>query len=111
MREMRFRAWGIPEGKMYIPFTLKEAIEEQGAKMPDDNVYMQFTGLKDCHGKEIYEGDILKYYYPHAPENENGRIKEIRWVGYRYDITDRCSKNWKVIGNLWENPELLKEAR
>ena len=119
MREIKFRAWDKKRKEMfYSDFQISADggihwwKPEEGYCWPRKDVeLMQFTGLKDKNGKEIYEGDILKYYYPHAPENEKGRIKEIRWVGYRYDITDRCSKNWKVIGNLWENPELLKEAR
>ena len=85
---------------------------------------MQFTGLLDKNGKEIYEGDILK--------SELGKISEVQWVnenigvnggeygiGYVGWIADfygdksDCGLNeWniEVIGNIYENPELLKEA-
>jgi len=70
---------------------------------------MQFTGLKDKHNKEIYEGDICKH---------NEDISEIKyWEGafifnkyatHNYSLTNfACCRTFEVIGNIYENPELL----
>jgi len=71
----------------------------------------QYTGLKDKDGKDIYEGDILEY-------RDEDNIKEIHKVFWG-DASFQCAgqylehlyltTNWKIIGNIYENPELLEE--
>jgi hypothetical protein len=111
MKKIKFRAWDKKKKEMLLPtqkFMWGELPSFGRFETNDDFELMQFTGLLDNAGVLIYEGDILKYIYPHAPKYDKGPIKAIQWVGYRYDITDRASKNWKVIGNIWENKELLR---
>jgi uncharacterized phage protein (TIGR01671 family) len=71
---------------------------------------MQYTGLKDKNGKEIYEQDILKNI------DLNGIVFVMEWVKNSYGLVDRNNKyitgiysnKCKIIGNIYENPEILE---
>lgn len=110
MRELKFRAWSKEDKKLHKPQTLQE-IHSKGIGLPqNDRIMMQFTGLKDKNGKEIYEGDIIC---------KDGNKFEVRWDidcwGYLdipgYYVRGQLGELFclcEVIGNKYENPELLK---
>lgn len=124
MRELRFRAWNKYHKKMYNVYELNFDNDIAGCQSMDhrsthtfgfiDLELMQYTGLKDKNGVEIYEGDILDF-------------DEIEWGGELdpeiVPAIDKLIGNWSmhgscadisecraVIGNIYENPELLDQA-
>ena len=126
MREIKFRAWdnkrkcickvqqilfdnhNKPKA-MLIPYNQFNAYWERNV------ILMQYTGLKDRNGREIYEGDIVKVNY----SNEES-VGQVIWVGNYAEFAIKISKkeyrglyneaNIEVIGNIYENLELLKEV-
>lgn len=84
---------------------------------PDEVTIMQSTGLKDKNGKEIFEGDvayngfrkIIVNYGKQAIEEEFGAIRE--YVGFNLTLAcgypEAIPMNYEIIGNIYENPELL----
>ena len=78
---------------------------------PNNVILMQYTGYKDMRGKEVYEGDIVKYY------NDIYQVKWI-WVGFYirsiqggFDELATTENLIEVIGNIYEKPELLENKK
>lgn len=138
MREIKFRTWFAEEKRMLPVRELYQA-EDSGIyaiqvvmKDTSDADYwytlapgrfdlMQYTGLKDKNAREIYEGDILRARPSHVggvPE-ELGEVKVsgdkcswnfgYHWLAFAYDIDRKCIDG-EIIGNIYENPELIGGA-
>ena len=109
-REIRFRYW-CPEHKEMIISTGKiNSVIEVLEHYCDDGALMQFTGLTDKNGKDIYEGDIFIHHDHLDPKP----MCVIEWdkdeVCFQPSIGLMSESNewFEVIGNIYENPELLE---
>lgn len=123
MREIKFRSWDndkmidvkileyVPEHKSFSGKAGYNINYHLG--IPAENL-MQYTGLKDKNGKEIYEGDILKTSNcpnVHVYWFEQGGRWNGKYVGLSEDceINSSISFTSEVIGNIYQNPELLEK--
>lgn len=152
MREPKFRGfsnetnnWHYGYGWFEIDYTedylLEKGIEKQAMLYTDGHPIVcemksmgEYTGLKDKHGKEIYEGDVVTFKYDtrtsggytrliHNAAIEYGgeggdymragytfKFKDARGNEVVYDLDWLKVRNIEVIGNIYENPELLEET-
>ena len=114
MREIKFRAWMEEDKKMfYFPWYFGSAHgNTKGNPEKMDRPIMQYTGLKDKNGKEIYEGDIVKAKHTTVPVWWSDELA--RWeMSNPKDFEDYIVHNgedYEVIGNAYENPELLNKG-
>lgn len=121
MREIKFRAWdkkrkeivpdlcdwAIYESKEGFELRLGEPIKNHiGGFTEGGGILMQSTGLKDKNGKEIYEGDVILGCSKVVWKEE---LSGFGISDGKYCLADyKYSDNFKVIGNIYENPNLLE---
>lgn len=120
MREIKFRCWDgnkMSSDDRNYDFSSNHEGRYATMSIVSDYILMQYTGLKDENGKEIYEGDLLK----HTGQITN-TIHTVQFRGGCYYLgegdaslllCDELINNskWGVIGNVFEHPDLIKEIK
>ncbi len=106
MEEIKFRAWDKVSKKMVSNAYTIDAWGRCSASVEYfgdvDWHVMQYTGLKDKNGKEIYNGDILKH-----TSFEDSKPWEVTFERGCFVCEYQEPTDVEVIGNVWENPDLL----
>ncbi len=132
MREIKFRAWSLERNSMIYPdnngwydgvFRHENGHLQtvQLATVVKDKrlVALQYTGLKDKNGREIYEGDVVKGHY-YAYGKARRFIGEVKFIGVAFKVVgvkqyrgmhQELDRLYATIGNIYENPELLEETK
>jgi uncharacterized phage protein (TIGR01671 family) len=126
-REIKFRVWDNVDA-MWGPYTLYDMQPPRSVEFTKDCPVMQYTGLKDKDGREIYEGDVIDLdsypFYSGSLRNYLGEVywcaRDHQWSVGLHVVSDRVSgsatgralceddgEGWKVVGNIYETPELL----
>lgn len=118
-REIKFRAWAKNkemwlwdeiDHKLFIVkngHIVKCSIEDF---ISEDYILMQFTGLKDKNEKEIYEGDVVRFNFEGEEKQSQVYVDEDAWSfkgKYYYGDIMVSWEDVEVVGNIYENPELL----
>lgn len=127
MREIKFRVWDGKKfgyihlqsgvGKITLPgvdFMPHEYRDFGQIKLPDSTIFQQYTGLHDRNEKEIYEGDVMTFVDPlnKAEIFWNDKLARFcrRIDGNSAFFNGEMANNGEVIGNIYENPELLEAS-
>lgn len=122
-REIKFRVWVITE-KKWGEFETFIGHHYTGLETNDDCIVLQFTGLKDKNGREIYEGDIIKQHHGYIDMEKQDWVGAVYFGSYCSKGNDMYETGWfmktnfqnlgfkihkdcEIIGNIFENPELL----
>ena len=128
MREIKFRAWDKKLKCMYSTDSISLCIDGEICYLDTDGEWvtdmsnrimmMQYTGLKDCQGIEIYEGDIIGFDDCTSTESgywEQQCIGVVEWCDetVSFEVSNRLSaesyevlSECLVVGNIYENPDL-----
>ena len=125
MREIKFRVWNDYTNEMrytFKGFTNEFDVLNLTKFFNEENylTLLQFIGIRDVKGREIFQKDICKYYND-SDKDGVGIIEDdyIKWISGTIAKTNlmtplyylKCGSDFEVLGNVYENPELLEQGR
>lgn len=109
MTDIKFRAWCSIDNTMIAPSTIQQMIENGcSSGFTDYCKFMQYTGLKDANGVEIYEGDILtgdNCVWLVSMNSSGCYVAHHPSITIEFAFLD--DYDFRIIGNIHQNPELL----
>ena len=128
MEKDKYRVW-YDKSQSWVYFVVGQTFSEEGLKVYNDvcvsgNKFYKFTGLTDCNGKEIYDGDVVKIHEGHFLNAVVSWFDDLTWDSGGSSHPGFYCKEWLendeldyhsgfynviVIGNIYENPELIQE--
>jgi len=124
MREYKFRAFHKGRKEMYKVFSFcedfikRETVLGDIEKLPRSEFepIQQYTGLTDKNGKEIYEGDVIEAWGQQTVVEylEGSFMAKVLQTGYeksQYDLLFNILSACRVIGNIYEHPNLLEATK
>lgn len=110
-REIKFRAWDKNSNEWFVPMFIRRQwykdLYQYAEGVVLDCPIVQFTGLKDKNGREIYEGDVVRCFDT-AGEKVYDRV--VDFYGFRGEIwgeEQNGRTKVEIIGDIYENPELI----